>query len=188
MNNLETELKEEVLKERINRFYHKNKIFIKFALLFFIIVPILIQIFFYFDYKKKENLLSEYLRAEILINTDENKAIEILNQLKKTNNQTVVLLSTNKLLDYYLEKNETKKALDLINNIDLSIKEDYLKELYNIKKTIINFEYLEESNILKFLKTDNKDIFKLLKNKLLYDYYIKNNQIQKAIQIDKYNQ
>ena len=183
MDNLETEIKEEVLRDRINRFYHKNKIFLKSALLFFIIVPILIQIYIYFDYKKKENSLSEYLRAEILLNTDANKAIEILNKLKKTNNQTVMLLSINKLLDYYLETNSSKQALDLINNIDFNIKASYLKELQDIKKVIISFESIEEREILKLLKISDGDTFGLLKNKLLYDYYIKNNQVKKASQI-----
>ena len=183
MNNLETELKEEVLKDRINRFYHKNKIFIKFALLFFIIVPILIQIYFYFDYKKKENLLSEYLRAEILLNTDADKGIEILNKLQKTSNQTVLLLSTNKLLDYYLENNKLKQASNLVNNMNFNIKKNYIKELYDIKRTIINFDLIDENKILELLKINDGDTFKLLKNKLLYDYYIKNNQVQKASQI-----
>jgi len=183
MNNLETELKEEVLKDRINRFYHKNKIFIKFALLFFIIVPILIQIYFYFDYKKKENLLSEYLRAEILLNTDADKGLEILNKLQKNSNQTVVLLSTNKLLDYYLENNKLKEASNLVNNINFNIKKSYIKELYDIKKAIINFDFIDENKILELLKINDGDTFKLLKNKLLYDYYIKNNQFQKAKKI-----
>jgi len=183
MNNLETELKEEVLKERINRFYHKNKIFIKFALLFFIIVPILIQIYFYFDYKKKENLLSEYLQAEILLNTDADKGLEILNKLQKNSNQTVVLLSTNKLLDYYLENNKLKEASNLVNNINFNIKKSYIKELYDIKKAIINFDFIDENKILELLKINDGDTFKLLKNKLLYDYYIKNNQFQKAKKI-----
>ena len=183
MNNLETELKEEVLKDRINRFYHKNKIFIKFALLFFIIVPILIQIYFYFDYKKKENLLSEYLQAEILLNTDADKGLEILNKLQKNSNQTVVLLSTNKLLDYYLENNKLKEASNLVNNINFNIKKSYIKELYDIKKAIINFDFIDENKILELLKINDGDIFRLLKNKLLYDYYIKNNQVQKASQI-----
>jgi len=187
MNNLEVEIQDGVTKDKINKFYNKNKALIISALLLIFLVPILFQVYFFYDYKKKENLFSEYLRAEMLINTNSKEAISILNQLQKTDVEIVSLLSTNRLLDYYIDNNKLKEASNLINDVDINIEENYIKELYNIKKIIINFETIKENQISEYLRSSDEEIFKLIKNKLLYDYYIKNNQIQKASQIKNIN-
>ena len=58
------------------------------------------------------------------------------------------------------------------------------EELSEIKKVILYFDDIKESEILNISK-DNKSNFKLIKTKLLYDYYLKSNQLEKAKQVQK---
>ena len=59
-------------------------------------------------------------------------------------------------------------------------------ELSEIKKLILNFDSINENEILNLSKiSNNKNKFKLIKTKLLYDYYIKSNQLEKAKQIQR---
>ena len=61
-----------------------------------------------------------------------------------------------------------------------------LSELSEIKSIILNFDNLEENEILEFSKKNkSKANFNLIKSKLLYDYYIKTNQMKKANQIQR---
>ena len=62
----------------------------------------------------------------------------------------------------------------------------WLRDNTEIKKVILNFDSISENEILNLTKNKkNKDNFKLLKTKLLYDYYIKSNQLEKAKQIQR---
>ena len=59
-------------------------------------------------------------------------------------------------------------------------------ELTEIKKVILNFDTITENQILNLTQDKkNKDNFKLIKTKLLYDYYIKSNQLEKAKQVQR---
>lgn len=106
-NELENQIKEEVFKDKINYFYKKNKKFFIITSFIIILVPIVLQILFYFNHKKAD-LLSEYLRAEILIQKDKVQGLEILKRLKSESNETISLLSFNRLLEYYISNDEKK--------------------------------------------------------------------------------
>ena len=73
-NEIDLQIKDELLRDKIVKFYNKNKKKIVVLFLIIILCPILLQIYFYFNVKKKQKLISEYLRAEQLINTNESES------------------------------------------------------------------------------------------------------------------
>ena len=91
----------------------------------------------------------------------------------------------NKLAEYYINNNQKNKALEILNNTEVFGNSMFI-ELSEIKKVILNFDNINENEILNLTKNKkNKDNFKLLKTKLLYDYYIKSNQLEKAKQVQR---
>ena len=182
-NELERQIKESLFKEKIEKFYKKNKIFIIVLFITLIITPIFIQINSYLNKKNNENLLEQYLKAESLIKKNNNQALEILENLTNSQNQTIQKLALNRTVDIYLNQGQKNKALlqfEKIRDFDNKL----FDELNNIKKVILKFDTIKENEILDLLKIDNKnDSFILIKKKLLYDFYIKSNQLKKAKQI-----
>jgi predicted negative regulator of RcsB-dependent stress response len=182
-NELESQIKESLFKEKIEKFYKKNKILIIVFFIFLIVTPIFIQINSYLNKKNNENLLEQYLKAESLVKTDNNQALEILENLTNSQNQTIQKLALNRTVDIYLNQGQKDKALlqfEKIRDFDNKL----FDELNNVKQVILKFDTIKESEILDLLKIDNKnDSFILIKKKLLYDFYIKSNQLNKAKQI-----
>ena len=186
-NELESQIKESLFKEKIEKFYNKNKILIIVFLITLIVTPIFIQINSYLNKKNNENLLEQYLKAESLIKTDNNQALEILENLTNSQNQTIQKLALNRTVDIYLNQGQKDKALlqfEKVRDFDNKL----FDELNNIKQVILKFDTIKESEILDLLKIDHKnDSFILIKKKLLYDFYIKSNQLNKAKQISDQN-
>jgi len=186
-NELESQIKESLFKEKIEKFYKKNKILIIVFFIILIVTPIFIQINSYLNKKNNENLLEQYLKAESLIKKDNNQALEILENLTNSQNQTIQKLALNKTVDIYLNQGQKDKALlqfEKVRDFDNKL----FDELNNIKQVILKFDTIKESEILDLLKIDNKnDSFILIKKKLLYDFYIKSNQLNKAKQISDQN-
>jgi len=182
-NELESQIKESLFKEKIEKFYKKNKILIIVFFIILIVTPIFIQINSYLNKKNNENLLEQYLKAESLVKTDNNQALEILENLTNSQNQTIQKLALNRTVDIYLNQGQKDKALlqfEKIRDFDNKL----FDELNNVKQVILKFDTIKESEILDLLKIDNKnDSFILIKKKLLYDFYIKSNQLNKAKQI-----
>ena len=186
-NELESQIKESLFKEKIEKFYKKNKILIIVFFIILIVTPIFIQINSYLNKKNNENLLEQYLKAESLIKKDDNQALEILENLTNSQNQTIQKLALNRTVDIYLNQGQKDKALlqfEKVRDFDNKL----FDELNNIKQVILKFDTIKESEILELLKIDNKnDSFILIKKKLLYDFYIKSNQLNKAKQISDQN-
>ena len=186
-NELESQIKESLFKEKIEKFYKKNKILIIVFFIILIVTPIFIQINSYLNKKNNENLLEQYLKAESLIQKDDNQALEILENLTNSQNQTIQKLALNRTVDIYLNQGQKDKALlqfEKVRDFDNKL----FDELNNIKQVILKFDTIKESEILDLLKIDNKnDSFILIKKKLLYDFYIKSNQLNKAKQISGQN-
>ena len=186
-NELESQIKESLFKEKIEKFYKKNKILIIVFFTILIVTPIFIQINSYLNKKNNENLLEQYLKAESLIKKDDNQALEILENLTNSQNQTIQKLALNRTVDIYLNQGQKDKAFLQFEKIR-SFDNKLFDELNKIKQVILKFDTIKESEILDLLKIDNKnDSFILIKKKLLYDFYIKSNQLNKAKQISDQN-
>ena len=182
-NELETQIEDDLLRDKFSHFFKKNKIKF-FSLIFLLIVlPISLQVFFFYKDKKQEQFISRYIEAEILINNNDKKGIQILNTIKDKGNDTIKLLAISKLTEYYINNNQKEKALQILNDAK-GFDNKMFKELSEIKKVILYFDSIKENEILNISK-DNKSNFKLIKTKLLYDYYLKSNQLEKAKQVQK---
>ena len=184
IDEFDLQIKESLFKEKIQNYYKKNKKIIILFLTLILLLPILFQFHLYFKEKKNEKLISEYVKAELLLNIDEQKGLKILEDLKNSNYETAVILAHFKLLSFYLEQNKQKKALIEINSIKNKFKKSIYKEISEIKKIILSFDNLNEGQLVKFYKNNQKkNNFELIRQKLIYDYYIKNKEFIKANQI-----
>ena len=183
-NELETQIEDDLIKDRVSNFFKKNKILVYVLVLIFIVLPISVQVFFFYNNKKQEKFISKYIEAEILIDNNDIKGIEILNVIKVKGNDTIKLLAISKLIEYYINNNQKNKALQILNNTKV-FDDNVFQELVEIKKVILNFDSINENKILSFTKDNNKYNFKLIKTKLLYDFYIKSNQLEKAKQVQE---
>ena len=182
---LETQIEDDLLKDKVSNFFKKNKILVIALVLILIVLPISIQVFFFYNDKKQEKFISKYIEAEILVDNNDIKGIEILNTIKEKGNDTIKLLAMSKLVEHYINNNQKDKAIEILNNTKVFNNSMFI-ELSEIKKLILNFDSINENEILNLTKnTNNKDNFKLIKTKLLYDYYIKSNQLEKAKQIQR---
>lgn len=182
---IDFQIKDELFKDKVIKFYNKNKIKIIILFILTISVPIILQIIFYLDEKKNKKLISEYLKAEQLIDIKASESLKIFNSLKLSKRDTIVTLSQAKILEIYLNNGDYKNAIKEINNFKYKFKDPILNDLYSIKKVIVLFDNLSENEILQLLKSNKNPYFENIKNKLLFDFYVKNNQMQKANQINK---
>ena len=185
-NEIENQINEELFQDKIKNFFGKNKKKLITLFILIIITPILFQIISYHKQKEKSFLLSEYLRAEYLIEKkdSEEEAIKILINLKDKSNQSISLLSLNRLLEFYIIKGDKLNAIKLLENYNKDIDLNFLKEVNVIKKIILNFDSMKETEIENLIK-DKSMTFRLIKKKLIIDFYIKNNQLEKADLIKK---
>ncbi len=187
-NEIENQINEELFQDKIINFFGKNKKKLITLFILIIITPILFQIISYHKQKEKSFLLSEYLRAEYLIEKkdSEEEAIKILINLKDKSNQSISLLSLNRLLEFYIIKGDKLNAIKLLENYNKDIDLIFLKEVNVIKKIILNFDSMKETEIENLIKDKSKSMtFRLIKKKLIIDFYIKNNQLEKADLIKK---
>lgn len=179
--NLENEIRQELEKEKFINFYKKYK-----TKIIFFIISIIIFIFgyqfriLYINKANSENV-EKILLSQIYLYEKNQNGIKILNEVKNTDNFTISIISTFKLIDYYLDKNDKKSALEYLIFLKKKIvNDDNFIELLNIKETIIKFDEIKEEEILNLLKKSDK--FSSIKNKLLYDFYLNKNQVSKAKQ------
>ena len=187
-NEIENQINEELFQDKIKNFFGKNKKKLITLFILIIITPILFQIISYHKQKEKSFLLSEYLRAEYLIEKkdSEEEAIKILINLKDKSNQSISLLSLNRLVELYIIKGDKLNAIKLLENYNKDIDLNFLKEVNVIKKIILNFDSMKETEIENLIKDESKSMtFRLIKKKLIIDFYIKNNQLEKADLIKK---
>jgi len=185
MNDLDLQIKDELFKEKFLKIYNIYKKSIWIFSIVITLLPISFQIYFFFKTKENERLFSEYLKAENIFELNNKESIKILNDLIVSSNETIIMLSVNKLLDYYYENNELSKAISLIDSNSKN-KSAIFTELLNIKKVLFNYNNdIEENEILQLLSIKKKDLFKKIKTKILHDYYIKNNKFEKAKQLEK---
>ncbi len=179
-NELETQIKDELQKDRITNFYKKNKIIIISIFLLVILSPLFFQFNSYYQNKNNQNFTSQFIKAEMLLQQDSETSLKILNYLKINANDSVRVLATSKLVEYYLDSENKKKALDEIKKSNYKYDSNIFNELKHIQEALLRFDEIKENELINLLKKSESDNFQIIKNQILYDYYTKNDQPQKA--------
>ena len=172
-------------KSRLKKFYEKNKILI-FSFIFSLIFAFVSFSFYIENKEKKKILLSEnYLKAKIYLEAgNKNKAIDILKEVIFANDPTYstlclfLIMNQNLITDY-------KELSALFDH--LLAKNKFSKEEKNLliyKKALLNSNFVEESEMLKFIKPllSTETFWKPHGLLLLGDYYVSKGEYIKAIE------
>ena len=184
-NEFENEVKEELFSEKIIYLFKKNKFKILFLILFIILVPLFFQINNLLRDNQNQKLFFEYSNILNYQGDSENKLVKNkLNELLNSSNETISLLAFNKLIDlnkeFYL--NNIEALNNIIKNKNIEIEK---KDLINIKKSLLVFDYATESQMLELLDIkNNKSSFYKIKLQIIRDFYQSKNQINKVNEIN----
>lgn len=184
-NEFENEVKEELFSEKIIYLFKKNKFKILFLILFIILVPLFFQINNLLRDNQNQKLFFEYSNILNYQGDSGNKLVKNkLNELLNSSNETISLLAFNKLIDlnkeFYL--NNIEALNNIIKNKNIEIEK---KDLINIKKSLLVFDYATESQMLELLDIkNNKSSFYKIKLQIIRDFYQSKNQINKVNEIN----
>lgn len=181
----ENQIKESVFHDNLAQFYKRYKKYIILFLIIIVLGPLIYSSYIFYNKKINEQNFNKYTQAiNYADNKNFTKSREILINLLEHSNDTLALLSFNKLL-------EMNKLLEIsIDEIFLKVsKKKRSKEfddIIAIKKTLFFFDTIEESKILELLNIkDNKSNYNLVKLQILRDFYLSKMEYNKATDIDK---
>jgi len=177
----ESEIKESVAKEKFLLFLKKSKYYLIFFFALILILPILYQLKVSYDKKVYGEQLKNYSVAlNNLKSKDDKSGVEILNELIKSDNSFITLLSINQLIQNNILSKEEK-----INIINQALNKKKLssehEQILKIKKSLIIFNEASENEVL-FLRelSNNKSFLNQLSSSILSDYYKSKNNYNKA--------
>ena len=170
-------------EEKIKSFFFKNKIIIYSLII--TIITCLFGIFFYKDYKEKENqkLANKYLFVQTNYSEDKkefyaNELISIVSEY----NKTYSILALSFLIDNnILQSNKTTN--DLFDQLINKIKADKdIKNLLIYKKAIFNSDYINENELITILNPiiNSKSVWRSPALLLIGDFFLSRNEKEKA--------
>lgn len=184
-NELNNQINESIYNDKILNFYKKNKYYIIFFILIIILGPILYQIKLTMDNNSSAKDLEKYaIITNEVIKKNQNEAINQFIQLTSSKNDTVVMLSLNQLIS--ITKQPYTEVIKILDNL---IKKNKLSnkntDLLKIKKSLLIFDNASEQEMLELLdiKSNNESYFKKIILQILSDYYLSQNQKNKAQEI-----
>ena len=187
-NEIENEIQESLVKDKIKNFLIRNKLKIITASIICIILLLSFPIYEEFKIKKNAKILQKYSNALLYLDANKKEeGIKMLNDLiKSSSNNKIKIFATNKLLTLYINEKNINEALSVINQVLSDKKVDkYEKELLNIKKVLLKFYGIDENEILKLLKPNKQNnSFKKLSYLILLDFYTMKNQKIKMKEIN----
>ena len=170
-------------KTKLKKFYDEKK-FLIFS--FILVVVIIFASFSYYseNQKKKRILLAEnYIKAKIyIINNDQNRAKDILNDIILANDSTYSVLSLFLILNENLISNN-KTIVDLFDHVLKNNK--FEKEIENLiiyKKILFQSNYINESELLEMTKPliNSETHWKPHALLLIGDYFVHKKEYVKA--------
>ena len=170
-------------KEKILKFYNKNKISI-FSLLSLVLVIVIAVIFYIESQEKKKKIIAQnYVSAKIYLEkNDKIKAKNILKKIVYSNSSiystlSFYLLLNENLIDSKSEKSELFTYILKNNNFNNEI-----KDLIIFKKALFESNFINESNLLTSLNPliNEDSIWKPHALLLLGDYFYSKNEFNKA--------
>ena len=170
-------------KEKILKFYNKNKISI-FSLLSLVLVIVIAVIFYIESQEKKKKIIAQnYVSAKIYLEkNDKIKAKNILKKIVYSNSSiystlSFYLLLNENLIDSKSEKSELFTYILKNNNFNNEI-----KDLIIFKKALFESNFINESDLLISLNPliNEDSIWKPHALLLLGDYFYSKNEFNKA--------
>ena len=180
-SDLENQIKESIVNDKINFFFKK----FKFRILSFFLIILSFLIFYFakihYENNKYAKELNQYSIAIESLNKNNNeKSISILKQLLSSSNETIVSLAINQLLNSNLNSNE-----EILFLIELIEKNNALSKnnlsLLNIKKFLIMFDNENTNKMNSILDTNKKkNSYEKVFSNLLNDYYLSKNLLDKS--------
>jgi predicted negative regulator of RcsB-dependent stress response len=172
-------------KSKLQVFFKSNKILIISVVSLLTLTLILLS--FYSENKKNKRILlgENYIKAKIYLeNNEKAQALDTLREIIYSNDATYSTLSLFLIMNQNLvsDKNELTSLFNhLLENIKF---EKDIKNLIIYKKTLLNINSLDESDLLSSLKPllNSKSIWKPHSLLLLGDYFFEKNEYNKAIE------
>lgn len=177
-NELDNQVSESVLNDKISNFYQKRKYYIIALAILIVLVPISFQIFLTLDKKKNSKELENY--SEIILSKDKKIQEVELEKLLQSSNETVLLLVLNQLLE--INKNSKQKSISFIDQL-LNANKFSKKNIkfLKIKKSLLIFDTASEVEMLSLIDLKSKDsTFRKMSFEIMYDFYISKKQNLKA--------
>ncbi len=177
-NELDNQVSESVLNDKISNFYQKRKYYIIGLAILVILIPITFQIFLSIDKKNNSKELEKY--SEIILTTDKKKQEVELEKLLQSINETVSLLALNQLLE--INKDSKQKSISFIDQLLNTNKFSKKNTKYlKIKKSLLVFDTATEVEMLNLIDLKSKDSpFRKMSFEIMYDFYISQKQNLKA--------
>mgnify|MGYP000383072438 FL=1 len=177
-NELDNQISESVLNDKISNFYQKRKYYIIGLAILIVLIPIIFQIFLTLD--KKNNSLELEKYSEIILETDKKKQEVELEKLLQSSNETVTLLALNQLLE--INKDSKQKSISFIDQLLNTNKFSKKNTKYlKIKKSLLVFDTATEVEMLNLIDLKSKDsAFRKMSFEIMYDFYISKKQNLKA--------
>ena len=170
-------------KSKLKKFYETNKTLIYSAILILIISIGSISFYLEINERKKIHLAENYMEAKIYLqNGEKNKAKDILKAIIFANNNTYSSLSLFLILKENLitDQHELSNLFDHVLSNNKFEKE--VKNLMIFKKSLFEFNYATESELLEMVKPliNSDTLWKPHALLLLGDYFVSKNEYLKA--------
>ena len=170
-------------KSRIKKFYESNKNLI-FSFILILIISLASITYYYNSQEKKKILLSEkFVRAKIYLENDRrSEATDLLKSVINANDSTYSTLSLFLLINQNLITDYDEISILFNQLFENNSFKDEIKDLLIYKKTLLDLNHLNESEILEQIKPlFNKDsIWQSQALLLMGDYYFSNKEYLKA--------
>ena len=171
------------VKDKIKKFYNKNKLLV-FSLLSILIIIFFTMSFYLHSKEKKRSLLADlYVQAKIDLNNEKktvakNTLIKIIN----SNDRTYSILSLFLIINFNLIEND-EKLIDLFDHVLANNKfEREMKNLIIFKKALIKSNFVNETELLEALSPliNSETLWKSHALLLLGDYFFSKGEFFKA--------
>lgn len=174
------EISDSLFQDKIKFFFNKNRYKIIILSIFILTIPIFYQIKIFFDKKYNEEILNEYSLVLYEFNQNQNQNVLINNLIKliQSKNEIVSVLALNRIINIYseldIDKQMTFENMHNLNNFKINHQENI-----KIKKSLLKFDTLSETEILTLLNKNFK-YYEKLRLQILFDFFNSKKNFQKA--------
>lgn len=181
MSQIFSEIEEDLKKDKFLNLYKKYKVLIIITIsLIFLTIVFIVSKNILFESRSKKNTQEYVIILNLIYDKKIEEAKKRLNLLKESQINLYRVLAISKLLELSKE-NKSEQILLLDYAINSNIEKND-KDLFKIKKALLNFDNLDESQFLNLLNpSDFKNSpWRVLSLEILGDFYLNKGQKIKA--------